>query len=317
LGEKNAGKENCIDYYPFGLTFNSYQRENATENRYLYNQGTGEKTFKTERTYDLGLNVDQSKYRTYDYITGRWWQIDPKADEGDLSSLTPYNYSFNNPILYGDPEGDCPTCLLGFVIGAAVEYGSQVATNYLNGKSGAEAWKPSSFGDILISGGAGALSGGTSALTGKGTKFAVGTAIDAAESVAKQYNNNGEVSLTQTISDVAGEKLGGAMTKKLDNVVNTSVTTRQLDRAQRVSAGDPSSTGRKATVDKLEKELKIKNNVNQTVSQGSQQVTGDSVQKTSDAVRGGNSTNSVQFTLKPVVQQDATRYQVKLPIKTN
>ena len=25
------------DYYPFGLTFNSYQRENTTPNQYLYN----------------------------------------------------------------------------------------------------------------------------------------------------------------------------------------------------------------------------------------------------------------------------------------
>jgi RHS repeat-associated protein len=99
------------EYYPFGLTFNSYQRENSNENRFLYNQGTGEKTFKTERIYDLGLNVDQTKYRTYDYLTGRWWQVDPKADEENLVTQTPYNYSYNNPIFYNDPEGDCPRCI--------------------------------------------------------------------------------------------------------------------------------------------------------------------------------------------------------------
>ena len=106
LGEKNVGKENCIDYYPFGLTFNSYSRENSTENKYLYNQGTGEKTFKTERVYDLGLNVDQSKYRTYDYLTGRWWQVDPKADQGGQESWSTYQFGFNNPIRNNDPEGD-------------------------------------------------------------------------------------------------------------------------------------------------------------------------------------------------------------------
>jgi RHS repeat-associated protein len=108
------------DYYPFGLAFNSYQRENSTENKYLYNQGTGEKTFRTERQFDLGLNVDQSKYRTYDYLTGRWWQVDPKADEGDLASLTPYNFSYDNPVRYSDPEGDCPTCDPFFNAGVAV-----------------------------------------------------------------------------------------------------------------------------------------------------------------------------------------------------
>src|SRR5690606_29352640 len=69
------------DYYPFGLTFNSYQRENTLQNKYLYNQGTGDKKFLTERIFDLGLNVDFTKYRTYDPATGRWWQIDPLASQ--------------------------------------------------------------------------------------------------------------------------------------------------------------------------------------------------------------------------------------------
>jgi RHS repeat-associated protein len=94
------------DYYPFGLAFNSYSRENSANNRYLYNQGAGEKKFNTERVFDLDLNVELSKYRTYDYTTGRWWQVDPKADQEDLVSWTPYNFSLNNPVRYNDPEGD-------------------------------------------------------------------------------------------------------------------------------------------------------------------------------------------------------------------
>jgi RHS repeat-associated protein len=94
------------DFYPFGLTFNKYSRENSVENRYLYNQGTGEKTFKTERITELDLNVDQSKYRTYDYLTGRWWQVDPKADQGGQESWSTYQFGFNNPIRNNDPEGD-------------------------------------------------------------------------------------------------------------------------------------------------------------------------------------------------------------------
>lgn len=92
------------------MQFNSYSRENSVENRYLYNQGTGEKTFRTERQFDLGLNVDQSRDRTYDYITGRWWQLDPKADQGGQESWSPNHFSFNNPIRYSDPFGDCPEC---------------------------------------------------------------------------------------------------------------------------------------------------------------------------------------------------------------
>lgn len=99
LGEKKAGKENCDNYYPFGLTFNSYQRENAVKNQYLYNNGA-------ERQDELDLNVDATKFRMYDPAMGRWWQIDPKVDE--FYGWTSYNYSLDNPVRYNDPNGDCP-----------------------------------------------------------------------------------------------------------------------------------------------------------------------------------------------------------------
>jgi RHS repeat-associated protein len=100
------------EYYPFGLTFGNYQRENSLKNRYLYNKGA-------ERLDELDLNIDATKYRVYDAAIDRWWQVDPLADEGDLVSLTPYNYSFNNPVRYNDPDGDCPVCVIPIVIGGA------------------------------------------------------------------------------------------------------------------------------------------------------------------------------------------------------
>jgi len=112
------------DYYPFGLSFNSYRRENATENRYLYKQGSGEKKFNTERVFDLGLNIDLTRYRAYDPAIGRWWQVDPKSDAETLIQWSPYNYSFNNPVRYNDPLGDCPPCdgLLSMLKKAVVNY---------------------------------------------------------------------------------------------------------------------------------------------------------------------------------------------------
>jgi len=35
--EKICKEGNCENYYPFGLTFNSYQRENSVSNQYQYN----------------------------------------------------------------------------------------------------------------------------------------------------------------------------------------------------------------------------------------------------------------------------------------
>ena len=42
--------------------------------------------------------------RFYDKQIGRFWSIDPKVDDGQ-HSFTPYHYSFNNPILFSDPDG--------------------------------------------------------------------------------------------------------------------------------------------------------------------------------------------------------------------
>lgn len=90
---------------------------------------------------------------------GRWWQLDPLADHEALVSFTPYNYSFNNPILYNDPEGDCPMCLpilwaiaeaIGTVTTAEVVTGTAVAAG------GATAI---TFGDQIIR----AMSGGGNA----------------------------------------------------------------------------------------------------------------------------------------------------------
>ena len=106
------------DYYPFGLTFNSYRREISVENRYLYNQGTAGKKFNTERITDLDLNIDLTKYRAYDPAIARWWQVDPKVDE--TYGWTPYNYGFNNPILYNDPEGDIPPLIWAILAVAAL-----------------------------------------------------------------------------------------------------------------------------------------------------------------------------------------------------
>jgi RHS repeat-associated protein len=95
LGEKNAGKENCIDYYPFGLTFNSYQSQNFLEQKFTYNG----KEKQDE------LNVDWLDYgaRMYMPELGRWGVIDPLTEKyfGESS----YSYTFNNPVFFNDPTG--------------------------------------------------------------------------------------------------------------------------------------------------------------------------------------------------------------------
>jgi RHS repeat-associated protein len=82
------------DYYPFGLEFNSYTRENSVPNRKKFNG--------IEEVTDLGLNVHAAFYRVDDPAIGRWWQIDPKPN----FSWSSYSSRSNNPIRYSDPLGD-------------------------------------------------------------------------------------------------------------------------------------------------------------------------------------------------------------------
>ncbi len=86
------------------------------------------------------MNVDQSKLRTYDYITGRWWQVDPLADQDDLVSGTPYNYSFNNP-------GDLPIVpllpLIAKGVAAGITMAAESATVVAGTVALAALWKAS------------------------------------------------------------------------------------------------------------------------------------------------------------------------------
>ncbi|HNR75391.1 MAG TPA: RHS repeat-associated core domain-containing protein [Cyclobacteriaceae bacterium] len=73
------------DYYPFGLAFNSYSRENSTPNQYLYNG--------KELQDELGLNWEDYGARMYDIALGRWWVIDPKSDK--YHQWNPYAYALD------------------------------------------------------------------------------------------------------------------------------------------------------------------------------------------------------------------------------
>jgi RHS repeat-associated protein len=82
------------DYYPFGLTFNSYT--SGTENLYKFSRYEEQ---KETQWYDFGA-------RMYDPALGRFFSIDPKADVYHFQS--PYAFAANNPIRYEDKNGEGP-----------------------------------------------------------------------------------------------------------------------------------------------------------------------------------------------------------------
>ncbi|CAN5326153.1 hypothetical protein BH09BAC3_BH09BAC3_28490 [soil metagenome] len=83
------------DYYPFGLAFNSYQRENSVANQYQYNG--------KELQDELNLGWMDYGARMYGPDLGRWTTGDPMSEEYHAFSL--YSYCYNNPIRFIDPTG--------------------------------------------------------------------------------------------------------------------------------------------------------------------------------------------------------------------
>ena len=83
------------DYYPFGLQYNSYSRENTVKQDYLYNG--------KELQDELNLGWLDYGARMYMSDIGRWGVIDPLSHR--YFDLSPYNYGANDPVLFTDPTG--------------------------------------------------------------------------------------------------------------------------------------------------------------------------------------------------------------------
>ena len=81
------------DYYPFGLTFNHWN-STIPENQYKFNGNEVQPEIP---------NVADFNARFYDASLGRFMSIDPHAER--YLEHTPYNYAFQNPILFIDPTG--------------------------------------------------------------------------------------------------------------------------------------------------------------------------------------------------------------------
>lgn len=82
-------------FYPFGLTFDSYTRENSVPNKFKFQS--------QEHIDDLGLGWIQFKWRNHMPDIGRFFNVDPLADKYVYNS--PYAFAENKVINGNELEG--------------------------------------------------------------------------------------------------------------------------------------------------------------------------------------------------------------------
>lgn len=114
-------------------------------------------------------------------VVSRWISPDPLADHPNQIDKSPYQYAWNNPIYWTDPDGRCPWC----VVWAVVEVGLAVYDAYETGTTIID--PNASTGEKLMSAGGfvlGAiLPGGGYGKGAKETVKAVDKAMDAGKAI--------------------------------------------------------------------------------------------------------------------------------------
>ncbi|AFM02648.1 RHS repeat-associated core domain protein [Bernardetia litoralis DSM 6794] len=81
-------------YYPFGMNMSGIERDG--ELKYQFNG-------MVEKEEAFGLELYETPFRSYDAQLGRFWQVEPLADE--YHGVSMYQFGYNNPISHNDPTG--------------------------------------------------------------------------------------------------------------------------------------------------------------------------------------------------------------------
>jgi hypothetical protein len=173
--------------------------------------------------------------------------IDPLCEEGGQESWSPYHYVYNNPVKNTDPDGRIALVdnLIGAAIGAAVEYGGQVAANMIeNGPSWSNLTDNIDLGDIALSAGEGFITSGASTLVKVATTVVSEVARNAIDIKTSEDGSGKITATTNTVSTTAKNtaigltlgKVGDAAPAAMKVTLKNAPTANQAVKIARTEA---------------------------------------------------------------------------------
>jgi RHS repeat-associated protein len=197
-----------LEYFAFGETFVE-EHSNTDRTPYLFN---GKELDEETGLYYYGA-------RFYDPRTSVWQSVDPLAEK--MPGWSPYNYTFNNPVVLTDPDGKFPIAPLLWwagrraAAGAIADVAVQVVSEWVSGGGTmGQAWSRLDIDEFQV-----ARSAGENLVKGKYTSAALSAAGDMVAYMMANDDWTWEGALLAAgeggLSAILGDKLAGAFTKKL------------------------------------------------------------------------------------------------------